>query len=102
MADAPKTPDRRQAADARVDFLVNERGDRMDVPDNSQAAATDKVQRSIGATAPSNWWRIGLAVMAALILVVLALQIFGGAPGTDVQPGTPVAEPVVEPVIESP
>jgi len=34
--------------------------------------------------------------------VVLALQIFGGAPGTDVQPGTPVAEPVVEPVIETP
>lgn len=102
MAETPNTPDHRQAADARVDFLVNERGDRMDVPENSQAAATGKVQRSVGATAPSNWWRIGLAVMAALILVILALQIFGGAPGTDVQPGTPVAEPVVEPVVESP
>lgn len=102
MADAQQPPPKRPAADARVDFLVNERGDRMDVPDNSQAAATDNVRRSVGATAPSNWWRIGLVIMAALILVVLALQIFGGAPGTDVQPGTPVAEPVVEPVIETP
>lgn len=100
MADSRKVPGGK--AEAEVDFLMDERGYEVDVPDNSQAQATENVRRSVGATAPSNWWRIGLVIMAALILVVLALQIFGGAPGTDVQPVTPLAEPVVEPVIETP
>lgn len=94
MAD-PKTPPPRGKAGAEVDFLVDERGYELDVPDNSQAKATDIVQRSIGSTSPSNWWRIGLVVLAGLALVILLMQLFGGTPGTDVQPGTPVAEPVV-------
>lgn len=91
----PKAPPPQGKPGAEVDFLVDERGSKLDVPDNSQARATANVQRSVGSTSPSNWWRIGLVVLGALALVILLIQLFGGTPGTDVQPGTPVAEPVV-------
>ncbi|WDR06713.1 hypothetical protein PSQ90_04445 [Devosia rhodophyticola] len=48
------------------------------------------------ANTPTNWWRAGLIGLAIVIAVLLALQLLMGAPGTDVQPGTPTAEPVVE------
>jgi hypothetical protein len=46
-----------------------------------------------GVTSPSGWWRWGLVVAAAVIAVLLAMQVIGGNKGTDVIPGTPVAAP---------
>lgn len=100
MADTRKVPGGK--AEAEVDFLMDERGYEVDVPDNSQAQATENVRRSVGSTSPSNWWRIGLVVLGALALIILVMQLLGGAPGTSVQPGTPVAEPVVEPASPNP
>ncbi|WDR02312.1 hypothetical protein PSQ19_17050 [Devosia algicola] len=54
------------------------------------------------ANTPTNWWRAGLIGLAIVIAVLLALQLLMGAPGTDVQPGTPTAEPVVETPASSP
>jgi hypothetical protein len=78
---------------ARVDFLVDENGQRVDVPDNSKLEITEEAERSVGSTAPSNWWRASLIALGIVALILLLMQIFGGNPGTDVQPGTPVAAP---------
>ena len=78
---------------ARVDFLVNEDGQKVDVPDNSELKVTDDVERSVGATAPTSWWQAGLIALGIVAFILLMLQVFNGSPGTGVQPGTPVAAP---------
>jgi hypothetical protein len=50
----------------------------------------------MGATSPSNWWLYGVLALAIVAAIVLAMQIFSGAPGSDVLPGTPTAEPVTQ------
>jgi hypothetical protein len=87
------TQTKRDAPGASVDYLVDENASPIDVPDRSTLVPTDDVEESIGATAPSAWWQlalIGLGIVAAILLI---LQLLGGSPGTDVQPGTPVAAP---------
>lgn len=93
MATVSKTEHGRPGDAARVDFLVDENGYELDVPDDSSVQATGNVERSIGSTSPGNWWRIGLIVLGAVALIILLLQVLNGVPGTDVQPGTPVAAP---------
>ena len=88
-------PTPRKPNAARVDSLVDENGARLDVPDDSALRTRNAPGSTVGATGPTNWWRIGLVVMAALIALLLILQLVGGNPGTDVQPGTPVAAPEV-------
>jgi hypothetical protein len=50
---------------------------------------------AIASTGPTNWWRIGLVAIGIVALILLLLQLFQGTPGTDVQPGSPVAAPEV-------
>lgn len=84
---------------AKVDFLVDENGSRLDVPDDSTVRTATDADQTAGATGPTNWWRIGLVVLAALALVLLILQIVGGGqPATDVLPGTSVTAPLNQPV----
>ncbi|WP_348044139.1 hypothetical protein [Devosia sp.] len=45
---------------------------------------------------PTNWWSYGLIGLGIVIAVLLALQLMMGAPGSDVQNGTPTAAPVTE------
>ncbi len=78
---------------ARVDFLVDENGERIDVPDDSGVQPTRDSERAIGATSPASWWRWSLVALGAVALVLLIMQVFSGTPGTNVQPGTPVAAP---------
>jgi hypothetical protein len=92
MATITKMHPRGQPTVARVDFLVNEDGYKVDVPDNSELKVTDDIERSVGATAPTNWWQAGLIALGIVAFILLMLQVFNGTPGTDVQPGTPVAE----------
>ncbi|KKB08596.1 hypothetical protein [Devosia chinhatensis] len=82
--------------DAKVDFLVDENGSRIDVPDNSGIRVAGEHEASVGATGPTNWWLYGLGALGIIIAILLVLQIFSGAPGTDMQPGTPTSAPVVE------
>lgn len=78
---------------SEVDYLVDEKASKLNVPDEAHFAPARDGEPSVAATGPTNWWRTGLIVMAMLIALLLVLQIAGGWPGTDVQPGTPVAEP---------
>lgn len=87
---------------AKVDYLVDEHGSRLDVPDGSGLKVAGEHDPTTGATGPTNWWLYGLGAMAIIIAILLLLQVFSGAPGTDMQPGTPTSAPVVEPVVETP
>jgi hypothetical protein len=80
---------------AAVDFLVDENGRKLDVRDGSTIRAARETEESVGAVGPTNWWRLGLVALGAVALVLLLMQLFGGTPGTDVQTGTPVAQPEV-------
>ena len=81
---------------AKVDFLVDENASRIDVADGSDLRPTGDVEAAMGATSPSNWWLYGVVAVAIVAAIVLAMQIFSGAPGSDVQPGSPTSEPVLE------
>jgi len=90
------TEDKQAPKVAEVDFLVDEQGARVDVPDASTLKVAGEHEATVGATGPTNWWLYGLVGLAIVIAVLLVMQMLTGAPGTDVQPGTPTAEPVVE------
>ena len=100
MTIAPKSPG--QPTAAQVDALIDENGSRLDVPNGSSIKVAGEHEESVASTSPTNWWLYGLMALAIVIAMMLALQLFNGAPGTDVQPGTPVSEPVVEPAAPTP
>lgn len=83
---------------AAVDYLVDENGARVDVADDSTLRMAAGAEQTVGATGPTNWWRLGLLALAIVVVILFVLQLLNGAPGTDMQSGTPVAEPIVEPV----
>ncbi|GLQ58050.1 hypothetical protein [Devosia nitrariae] len=82
---------------AKVDFLVDEEGSRIDVPEDSGLKTAAVGEESVGATSPTSWWVYGLVGLAIVVAILFLMQVFLGAPSTDVAPGTPVSEPVVEP-----
>ncbi len=90
MATPPKT---RGPAVAKVDALVDENGSRLQVPGDSSLKVATEVEQTVGATGPTNWWRLGLVVIAILAAVLLVLQMLGGNTGTEMIPGTPTAAP---------
>lgn len=79
---------------------------RIDIATDGNAAPPDPAapgisqpvepEASMAAAGPTNWWLYGLCALAIIVAILLAMQIFSGAPGTDMQPGTPVSEPVTE------
>ena len=81
---------------AKVDFLVDEKGSRIDVPDDSGIKVAGEHEASVGGAGPTNWWFYGLIALAIIVALLLVMQMFSGAPGTDMQPGTPTSAPVVE------
>ena len=97
MATAPKTP---TPTVANVDNLIDENGARVDVPDNSPIKVAGEHEASVAATSPTNWWLYGIVGLAIVIAVLFLLQMFNGAPATDVQPGTPTSESVVAPAAD--
>jgi hypothetical protein len=86
----------RSAEVAKVDYLVDENGSRVDVPDNSGLKVAGEHEAVVGATSPTNWVLYGLGAMAIIIAILFVLQLFSGAPGTDTQPGSPTSAPMVE------
>ncbi|HHY51152.1 MAG TPA: hypothetical protein GYA10_15575 [Alphaproteobacteria bacterium] len=78
---------------AEVDYLVDENGSPIDVPDDTVVRPARDDRAAVAATGPTNWWRRGLIALAIVVLILLLLQLFQGTPGTDVQPGTPTAAP---------
>jgi hypothetical protein len=94
MSTAPKQPTPKVAA---VDSLIDENGSRVDVPDGSELKVAGEHEATVAATGPTNWWLYGLVGLVIIVALLFILQLFNGAPGTDVQSGSPTAEPVVEP-----
>jgi hypothetical protein len=85
---------------AAVDYMVDENAAPLDLPDGSTVRPARDDEETLGSTGPTNWWGYGLVALAALALVLVLMQLFGGTPGTDVQSGTPVAEPeITAPVV---
>jgi hypothetical protein len=80
---------------ASVDYLVDENASAVDVPDDSKIRPADEIEDTVGATGPTNWWMMGLIALAIVAAILLGLQLLNGTPGTDVQPGTPVAAPEI-------
>ena len=81
---------------AKVDFVVDENGSRVDVPDNSGLKVAGEHEESIGAAGPTNWWLYGMSALAIIVAILFVLQLFSGAPGTDTEPGSPTSAPMVE------
>jgi hypothetical protein len=79
---------------AEVDQLVDERGSPIDLPEGSRIEIAAEDQPTVGATGPTNWWRLGLIALGIVALILLLLQLFGGAPSTEMIPGTPTSAPV--------
>ncbi|MET3926740.1 hypothetical protein [Devosia sp. 2618] len=97
MATAPKQP---EPTVASVDNLIDETGARIDVPDASPIKVAGEHEATVGASGPTNWWLYGLVGLAIIVAVLFLMQMFQGAPATDVQPGTPTSESVVAPVTD--
>ena len=97
MATAPKQPVPNVAS---VDALIDENGSRIDVPDGSPLKVAGEHEAVVGGTSPTNWWLYGIIGLAIVVALILAMQMFNGAPATDVQPGTPTAESVVAPATD--
>ncbi len=70
----PKAPEE----DVATDAVVDETGARLDVPNAKTVTQAHYGEPTIGATGPTNWWRIGLVVMALLILGIILMQWLGG------------------------
>ena len=97
MATAPKQP---TPTVATVDALVDENGSRIDVPDGSPIKVAGEHEATVAATGPTNWWLYGVIGLAIVVVLLFLMQMFQGAPATDVQPGTPTSESVVAPAAE--
>lgn len=97
MATAPKQP---APTVAEVDVLIDENGSRIDVPDASPIKVAGEHEETVGATGPTNWWLYGIIGLAIVVAVLFLMQMFQGAPATDVQPGTPTSESVVAPATD--
>jgi len=97
MATAPQEPGPKVA---NVDFLIDENGARLDVPDDSTLKVAGEHDETVGSTGPTNWWLYGIGALAVVVAIILLMQVFSGAPGTDVQPGTPTSESVVAPATD--
>ena len=95
-----RTPDKPTPTVASVDVLIDENGSRIDVPDASPIKVAGEHEESVGATSPTNWWLYGIVGLAIVVAVLFLMQMFQGAPTTDVQPGTPTSESVVAPAAD--
>lgn len=89
--------DEKRRPASQVDYLVDENASRLDVPDESQVVPAVDGEPTVGSTGPANWWRAGVIALTIVAALLLFLQLAGGWPGTDVQPGTPVADPQIVP-----
>lgn len=78
---------------AKVDTLVDENGAPVRVPDDSTLKVATDVEQTVGATGPTNWWRLGLVGLGIVAAILLVLQLLGGNTGTEMIPGTPTAAP---------
>ena len=61
-----------------TEYLVDETGAHIEVPEEDEAVQATHGEPSVGATGPTNWWRTGIVVLGLLILLMLVLQVMTG------------------------
>jgi hypothetical protein len=88
--------DGRRPTVAAVDALIDESGARIELPDDAELVIADDGEEAVGGTSPANWSRWALIGIAVVAFALLMLQVFQGAPGSDVEPGTPASTPVAD------
>lgn len=81
---------------AQVDNLVDERGYKIPVAEDTSIKIASEMEPVVGGTSPTNWWRAGLVALLIVAAILLALQMLGGNRQTDVISGTPVTAPQTE------
>ena len=78
---------------AQVDNLIDERGYKIPVGEDTSIKIAADMEPVVGGTSPTNWWRAGLIALFIVAAILLVLQLLNGNRGTDMIPGTPVAAP---------
>jgi hypothetical protein len=81
---------------AQVDNLIDERGYKIPVGEDTSIKIAEEMEPVVGGTSPTNWWRAGLIALFIVAAMLLILQLLNGNRGTDVIPGTPIAAPQTE------
>jgi hypothetical protein len=78
---------------AQVDNLVDERGYKIPVGDDTSIKIANEMEPVVGGTGPTNWWRAGLIALFIVAAMLLILQLLNGNRQTEMIPGTPVTAP---------
>jgi hypothetical protein len=92
MTDRDNAKGQRIREVAKVDFLVDENGMRVNLPegDTGLRAAGDP-ERAVGSTGPASRWWLGLIAVGIVALVLLGMQFLNGGART-VVPATPAVQ----------
>lgn len=75
---------------AEVDRLVDENGSPIPVPPESELKVAAGNEPTVGATGPTNWWRLGLLALAVVLILLGLLQALNSGGSADA-PAPPVA-----------
>jgi hypothetical protein len=78
---------------AQVDNMVDERGYKIPVGDDTSIKIANEMEPVVGGTGPTNWWRAGLIALFIVAAMLLILQLLNGNRQTEMIPGTPVNAP---------
>ena len=81
---------------AQVDNLVDERGYKIPVGEDTSIKVASEMEPVVGGTGPTNWWRAGLIALFIVAAILLVLQLLNGNRQTEMIPGTPVTAPQTE------
>lgn len=84
---------------AKVDRLVDETGATVEVVPESALVIEDEVERTVGGTGPTAWFRVGIIGVLIVAAILLGLQLLSGGASTDVVPGTPTTAPTTTPTL---
>lgn len=82
----------RQPEVAKVDRLIDENGTPVEVMPETALIVEDEVERTVGGTGPTAWFRVGIIGVLIVAAILLGLQLLAGGAGTDVVPGTPTTQ----------
>ena len=83
---------------AQVDNLVDERGYKIPVGEDTSIKIANEMEPVVGGTSPTNGWRAGLIALFIVAAILLLLQLLNGNRQTEMIPGTPVTAQQTETV----
>lgn len=66
--------------------VVDQYGAPVSVPEDKTAANATDAEQTVGATGPTNWWRIGIIVLVVLVAILVILQLTTGGSLSPTEP----------------